>query len=89
MMTRGFMSWFLYTRNNYNVRVTVLILAAGLSIVSWPISAVVASAQSSSSNSTPSSVSSNNSTSNDTTVKQMGICQVGVKSPCNNGGTVQ
>jgi hypothetical protein len=35
-----------------------------------------------------STVGSNSTTSNQTSVKQMGICQVGVKSPC-NGSSVQ
>ena len=56
-----------------------LISAIALSVVSLTISAMQANAQPSPSNSS----SDTNSTGNETNVKQMGICVVGAKSPCN------
>jgi hypothetical protein len=56
-----------------------LITAIALSVASLTVSAMSANAQPSASNSS----SNINSTGNETNVKQMGICQIGAKSPCN------
>ena len=70
--------------NNNNTILMVLLSVIGLSLLSLSMLATMATAESSY-NSTP---GSSNSTGYDTTVKQMGICQTGVKSPC-NGNSVQ
>jgi hypothetical protein len=51
-----------------------------LSLVSLSVLATMANAQTTHSNSTS---ATNSTTSNETGVKQMGICVVGAKSPCN------
>ena len=73
------------SRSNNKHILVVLLSMIGLSLFTLSMLATMASAQSSS-NSMPGS--SSNSTGSGTTVKQMGICQVGVKSPC-NGSSVQ
>jgi len=70
--------------NNNNAILMVSLSVIGLSLLSLSMLATMATAESSS-NSTP---GSSNSTGNDTAIKQMGICQAGVKSPC-NGNSVQ
>ena len=75
-----------YSKNN-NAMFMLLFALIGLSLLSLSMLATMASAQASS-NSRPGSSSNRNSTSNDTSLKQMGICQVGAKSPC-NGNSVQ
>ena len=72
-------------RSNYEGILVVLLSVIGLSLLTLSMLATIASAQSSS-NPTPGS--SSNSIGSDTTVKQMGICQMDVKSPC-NGNSVQ
>ena len=79
-----------YSKNN-NAMFMLLFTLIGLSLLSLSMLATMASAQVSSNSRPGSSSSSNsnrNSTSNDTSLKQMGICQVGAKSPC-NGNSVQ
>ena len=74
------------SRSKYKDILVVLLSVIGLSLLALSMLATMASAQPSS-NSVPAS-SSNSIGSSDTTVKQMGICQVGVKSPC-NGNSVE
>ena len=74
-----------YNKNN-NAMFMLLFVLIWLSLLSLSMLATMASAQVSS-NSTPSSSSSSRN-SNDTSIKQMGICQVGAKSAC-NGNSVQ
>jgi hypothetical protein len=81
MMVGHLISKSVHRRNNNNAMLMFLFLIIGLCLLSF---ATMATAQSSS-NFTP---GTSNSTSNDITVKQMGICQLGVKSPC-NGNSVQ
>ena len=73
--------------NNKGILVLVLLSVIGLSLLTLSMLATIASAQPSS-NSMPGSSSTNSIGSSDTTVKEMGICQVGVKSPC-NGNSVE
>ena len=63
-------------KGNNNAMLMFLFSVIGLSLLSLYISATMANAQ------VPTS-GTNSTTSNQTSVKQMGICQVGVKSPCN------
>jgi hypothetical protein len=65
-------------KDNSNTMLMFLFSVIGLSLFSLSMSATMANAQTSSN-----STLSTNSTSNETGVKQMGICIVGVKSPCN------
>jgi hypothetical protein len=65
--------------NSNNAMLMFLFLVIGLSLFSLSVLTIVTSAQA-----FPGSTSSsNNSTSNEARVTQMGICQVGIKSPCN------
>ena len=72
-------------RSNNKGILVVLLSVIGLSLLTLSMLVTIASAQSSS-NFMPGSTG--NSIGSDTTVKQMGICQVGVKSSC-NGNSVQ
>jgi hypothetical protein len=65
--------------NNNNAMFVFLFSVIGLSLLPLSASATMANAQAPSN-----TTSGNNSTSNETGVKQMGICQVGVESPCNS-----
>jgi hypothetical protein len=70
------------TLNKYNSNSAMLMFlfsVIGLSLLSLSVSAIMVNAQAPSNTTSGSS----NSTSNETGVKQMGICQEGVKSPCN------
>jgi hypothetical protein len=65
--------------NNHNNGMLVFLFSViGLSLLSLSVLATMANAQTSSN-----STLGTNSTSNETGVKQMGICQIGVKSSCN------
>jgi hypothetical protein len=66
-------------KGNNNAMFVFLFSVIGLSLLSLSASATMANAQAPSN-----TTSGNNSTSNETGVKQMGICQVGVESPCNS-----
>jgi hypothetical protein len=65
-------------KGNNNAMFVFLFSVIGLSLLSLSASATMANAQAASN-----TTSGTNSTSNETGVKQMGICQVGVESPCN------
>ncbi|MFL6457028.1 MAG: hypothetical protein ACJ71G_08680 [Nitrososphaeraceae archaeon] len=65
-------------KGNNNAMFVFLFSVIGLSLLSLSASATMANAQAPSNTTT-----GTNSTSNETGVKQMGICQVGVESPCN------
>ena len=65
-------------KGNNNPMFVFLFSVIGLSLLSLSASATMANAQAASN-----TTSGTNSTSNETGVKQMGICQVGVESPCN------
>ncbi|MFL6413053.1 MAG: hypothetical protein ACJ71K_17660 [Nitrososphaeraceae archaeon] len=65
-------------KGNNNAMFVFLFSVIGLSLLSLSASATMANAQAPSN-----TTSGTNSTSNETGVKQMGICQVGVESPCN------
>ena len=65
-------------KGNNNTMFVFLFSVIGLSLLSLSASATMANAQAASN-----TTSGTNSTSNETGVKQMGICQVGVESPCN------
>lgn len=74
------------SRSNKKDILVVLLSVIGLSLLTLSMLATTMANAQSSSNSMPGS--SSNSIGSDTTVKEMGICQVGVKSPC-NGNSVQ
>jgi len=65
-------------KGNNNAMFVFLFSVIGLSLLSLSASATMANAQAPSN-----TTSGTNSTSNETGVKQMGICVVGVESPCN------
>jgi hypothetical protein len=65
-------------KGNNNAMFLFLFSVIGLSLLSLSASATMANAQAPSN-----TTSGTNSTSNETGVKQMGICVVGVESPCN------
>jgi len=65
-------------KGNNNAMFVFLFSVIGLSLLSLSASATMANAQGPSN-----TTSGTNSTSNETGVKQMGICVVGVESPCN------
>ena len=66
----------------------LLFSVIGLGLISLPIIVTMANAQTPPPSSSNSTAGTNSTTSNQTSIKQMGICQVGVKSPC-NGSSVQ
>jgi hypothetical protein len=60
--------------------ILMFLFSVRLSLLSLSILVIMANAQTPSN----STAGTNSTTSNETNVKQMGICQVGVKSPCNS-----
>jgi hypothetical protein len=65
-------------KGNNNVMFMLLFLVIGLSLLSLSVTAIMTNAQAPSN-----TTSASNSTSNETGVTQMGICVVGIESPCN------